>query len=121
MDITQLLFSQVSTATTTVDIGIGVIAFRDTFTAFGMGVLEGLASLFATLFILSRVGPLNTWLADTRADWVIPAMRALAILGGGLVAGLLSPGGLMAGLGGLLGAAPVAWTFIETAVKEAKD
>ena len=119
--LTWLLQPIVDTSTTGITLGEGADAVYDTVFYFGEGVLVGLLSVFATVFALTRITPLREWLDSTKADWVIPAVRAFAVLGGGVVAGLIEPGGVSGAVGGLLGAVTPAMFFINRAIQQAND
>lgn len=88
--------------------------------AFSHGVLTALSTIFPAVFLVTRVRVLREWLAKTKADWVVPAVRALCIIGGAVVGGLIV-GGVSAVFGGIAGAMPIAWVYIDQAIKEATD
>lgn len=110
------------TATTAVDLNTLFTSLTDVVRAFGLGAVEGLLALSAMLFAVTRFRPLVRFLAETPADWVVPAVQALSVLATGALTGsLIPPGGLEAALGGLVGALAPAWLLIRRAVQEFND
>lgn len=89
--------------------------------AFGMGVIEGLVAVFGVLMLISNVTLFQNLLAKTSADWVLYAVRAVAILGGAVTAALLSGGDVAAVVGALVAAFPAAWSWIQKARTEFAD
>ena len=118
-DFALMAIAQVDTSTASITIEESFALFGAIWQAFKDGVVPGLLAIATAIFGLTRIGPLQTWIDATPADWVLWAVRAAVTLGGAVIGGWA--GGITGVIGTVTLAAPAVTVYIRRTITEFND